>query len=139
MLPRSRYYVAAICAMALIAGCGSNGKPISETEPRDDEKQLAANIVATRPTGPEPIIPLNELPKPGDCRIWYPGKSPLEQPSAGPCTDRLEQVPPGAWLVYRPEQTPQYIQIREYPVQTGGTIVVKNYDARTGLYIGPGN
>lgn len=122
--------------LALAAsGCGSNNSPkLSE-----DQEQLAEEIVATRPTGNDPIIPLDELPKPGDCRIWYPGRSPLEQPSAGPCTERLEQVPPGAWLVYRPEQTPQYIQIREYPVQSGGTVVVKNYDARTGLYVGPGN
>jgi hypothetical protein len=129
----------ALVVAVTTSGCSSNGKPVGGTKPSDADEQLAAEIVATRPVGNEPIIPLNELPKPGDCRIWYPGKSPLEQPSAGPCTERLDQVPPGAWLVYRPEQTPQYIQIREYPVQSGGTIVVKNYDARTGLYVGPGN
>lgn len=128
-----------IAALVCISGCGSNGKPIAGTEPSDADEQLAAEIGATRPTGGEPVIPLTELPKPGDCRIWYPGRSPLEQPSSGPCTEMLEKVPPGAWLVYRPEQTPQYIQIREYPIQTGGTIIVKNYDSRTGLYIGPGN
>jgi hypothetical protein len=97
---------------------------------------LASEIRRTTPVGNDPLIPFESLPAPGQCRIWYPGRSPLEQPSSGACTDLLKNVPPGAWLVYRPAETPQFIQIREYPVQPDGIVVVRNYDARTGTYIG---
>jgi hypothetical protein len=116
-----------VCGAFGIAGCGSNGS-----------EELAEQIQETTPKGNEPIIPFAQLPGPGECRIWFPGRSPLEQPSAGPCQEIDDKVPPGAWLVYRPAQTPQLIQIREYPVQPGGVVVVKNYDARTGAYLGPG-
>ena len=109
-----------------------------DLDTRDDAEILAREIEATTPQGGDPIIPFAELPGPGECRIWYPGKSPLEQPSAGPCADLDGKVPPGAWLVYRPADAPQLIQIREYPVQADGVVVVKNYDAQTGEYMGPG-
>lgn len=47
-------------------------------------------------------IPPGQLPPPGSCRIWFPGRPPGHQPAAGRCDDLASRVPPGAWLVYRP-------------------------------------
>jgi len=45
-------------------------------------------------------IPEGHLPPPGECRVWYPGRPPGQQPPPVKCASA--QVPPGAWLMRRP-------------------------------------
>ncbi|MGH7826936.1 MAG: hypothetical protein ACREQ7_17415 [Candidatus Binatia bacterium] len=44
-------------------------------------------------------IPPGHRPRPGECRIWYPGKPPGHQPRPGNCRVLGRRVPPGAWLI----------------------------------------
>src|SRR5258706_16243614 len=71
------------------------------------------------------VVPQAFLPLPGQCRIWYPERRPEAQPSAAPCADVERTVPPGAWLVYRPADNRQYIQVREFPVRPGDPVVIR--------------
>ena len=44
-------------------------------------------------------IPGGHRPPPGQCRIWFPGRSPGHQPPAGDCDELAADVPEGACLV----------------------------------------
>lgn len=44
-------------------------------------------------------IPRGHLPPPGQCRIWFPGRSPGKQPPPGDCRQLRHRVPAGAWLI----------------------------------------
>lgn len=44
-------------------------------------------------------LPKGQLPPPGLCRIWFPGRPPGQQPAPGRCRELRRQVPAGAWLV----------------------------------------
>ncbi|MFI9654366.1 hypothetical protein ABGV17_06505 [Guyparkeria sp. GHLCS8-2] len=45
------------------------------------------------------ILPASELPPAGECRIWYPGRAPEDQPEPGDCDELRQQLPPGTVLV----------------------------------------
>jgi hypothetical protein len=44
-------------------------------------------------------IPSGQRPRPGECRVWFPGRPPGQQPPAGDCDDLEGNVPEGACLV----------------------------------------
>ena len=74
-------------------------------------------IVAGHPAPPgygyghaeEVRIPPGHMPPPGECRVWYPGSPPGHQPPPGPCN---ADVPPGAWLLYRPDTAKHVVRLR---------------------------
>lgn len=74
---------AAVCALAVLAGCTTYAAPVNRN--------------VTRPEGGP--VPPGHMPPPGECRIWYPGKPPGQQPPPGNCSRLRAQVPPGAILV----------------------------------------
>lgn len=45
-------------------------------------------------------VPRNQYPAPGECRLWYPGRTPGEQPPPGDCR-LVPAVPQGALLIRR--------------------------------------
>ncbi|MEN8108583.1 MAG: hypothetical protein ABFS22_11325 [Pseudomonadota bacterium] len=47
----------------------------------------------------QPRIPQGHLPPPGQCRVWYSGRSPGHQPPPGDCRALRHRVPAGAQLV----------------------------------------
>lgn len=46
-----------------------------------------------------PNVPQGYMPRPGECRIWYPDRSPNNQPPSGNCAYLRNHVPPGAYLL----------------------------------------
>lgn len=56
-------------------------------------------------------IPPGQMPPPGSCRVWHPGRPPGQQPPPGDCDGLREAVPPNAWLLYRPDEARRVFRI----------------------------
>jgi hypothetical protein len=62
----------------------------------------------------EVLIPPGHLPRPGECRIWIPGRAPGRQPrpSSRACAGIEALAPAGSWIVYRRADDQRLIYIR---------------------------
>jgi hypothetical protein len=45
-------------------------------------------------------VPPGHYPKPGECRLWVPGKPPGQQARATACANLRGNVPAGAFVLY---------------------------------------
>ncbi|MDX1390696.1 MAG: hypothetical protein R3344_16015 [Acidobacteriota bacterium] len=105
--------------------------------------------VNTRPTPPPPVevestpvhpahlgIPPGHLPPPGGCRVWIPGRPPGHQPPSGDCERLAHEVPPGAWLVYRPSKDRRHVHVSVYDRRRPNVVVVvRVYEAQGGRFV----
>ena len=91
----------------------------------------------SRPVHPAHIgIPPGHLPPPGQCRVWIPGRPPGQQRSPGNCSLLENEVPPGAWLVYRPSDDRKHIEVSVYDVERPQLIVaVGVYEVSSGRLV----
>jgi hypothetical protein len=82
-------------------------------------------------------IPPGHLPPPGSCRIWYPGTPPGHQPPPGDCAALARDVPAGAWLLHRPSNEPQHVDVSVYdPKRPRVVVEIRIFEASTGTFIG---
>jgi hypothetical protein len=82
-------------------------------------------------------IPPAQLPSPGECRLWKPGRPVKEQVRAGSCAAIEPEAPTESWVLYRPQQDPRLVHVRVIdPDQKGLVIQVRVYDAARGTYLG---
>lgn len=96
---------AAVLAMFMIlalAGCGN-------TEPVTIRNEKAGVQFTGReqnlPDQGRPFnIPLEYMPPPGKCRIWFPGRPPERQPPSGECADLERHLPLNTWLLRGAEE-----------------------------------
>jgi hypothetical protein len=44
-------------------------------------------------------IPKGHLPPPGECKIWFPGRPPGQQPPPTSCVSAIRNAPLGAWVI----------------------------------------
>lgn len=117
-----------------VVGCGSKTSPPPEPTPVVFEDRLV--IGENDDKSPLRIAP-NELPAPGECRLWRPGRPVREQPRAGTCAQIEPTAPPESWILYRPSQDPRLVQVRIVdPDQAGLVTEVRVYDAMRGTYLG---
>lgn len=73
-------------------------------------------------------IPAEHLPRVGECRIWFPGKPPGQQPNPVPCDEAEEALVEDAWVLYRDRDSPELLEVREKKnIKAKVEIVVKNY------------
>ena len=70
-------------------------------------------------------IPREFIPKPGNCRVWFPDRSPNEQPQPERCLE-IPEVPAGAWVVYGGAVIKTY-RIEEYDPDNEGVVTYINY------------
>jgi hypothetical protein len=81
-------------------------------------------------------IPPGHLPPPGKCRLWYPDRPPGHQPPPESCGHVHAHVPAGAWLIHRPNDEPQYVDVSVYDTyQPGIVITIGLFDVDTGAFI----
>jgi len=82
-------------------------------------------------------VPLEELPPPGECRIWIPGQPAAAQAPAGSCLTLAAGMPPDAWLLHRPAESPEHVEVTLYD-EDGGLASLRYYEADSGRYLGSG-
>ena len=118
--------------LPLVSGCGSLAvtyrHPPGEAESGDhDAPPVYASLE----------IPEGHLPPPGSCGIWFPGTPPGHQPPPGACEQLARDIPPGAWLLYRPSEQPHYVDVSVYDERRPGVVVeIRIFDAETGTFVG---
>jgi len=82
-----------------------------------------------------PGIPFDYIPQPGKCRVWYPDRSPDEQPVPERCLEIAANVPPGARLVYGGSTVKTY-RIEQFDPQDPGTVtVIRYYELESGRFL----
>lgn len=114
-----------IAAVLFLSGCTS-----ISVETRGP--QLDVRIADRGPLN----IPPGHLPPPGQCRIWYLDRSPGQQPPPGTCSALVRNVPPGAWLISRPDDKGKNVKVSVYhPLKLGIVVVIRIYDAETGRFL----
>lgn len=81
-------------------------------------------------------IPRGHLPPPGECRVWHPGVEAGQQFAPGKCEDVSHDLGPGDWLLYRPSQHEEIVEVTVYHPRTpGARIAVWVYEFATGRYL----
>ena len=81
-------------------------------------------------------IPPGHLPPPGECRVWSPGKPPGHQPPPGPCERLRYRVPAGAWLIQRPSDKPEHVDVSVYDSHRPGIVItIGIFAVDTGAFI----
>jgi hypothetical protein len=81
-------------------------------------------------------IPEGHLPPPGECRIWFPGKPPGQQPPPGRCSTLRREIPPGAWLLHRPEDRVEEVAVNVYDARRPRVVLeVRLFDAGSGRFL----
>lgn len=118
--------LAAIAALTAVAGC-SGRNMYSQPEPRLTKAPPAAETLA---------VPPGQLPPPGQCRLWFPGRAPGRQPKAHPCSEVEAGAPAGAWVLYRPSQDRTVVHVRYVDDRRAGVVVwIRVFDASSGAFI----
>lgn len=59
-------------------------------------------------------IPPEQIPSPGECRLWLPDVPPARQSAPGPCASVQKKVPAGAWVLHRSEQKSNEVAVNVY-------------------------
>ena len=81
-------------------------------------------------------IPPGHLPPPGKCRIWFPGQPPGHQPPPGHCSRLRQELPAGAWLVYRPERVRDHVIVDVCHNRRPAVVVaIRTYEAASGRFV----
>lgn len=118
-----------------LSGCAPRSTPpapeaevieIEERQPQGDRDKFG-------PLG----IPEAQLPRPGECRVWYPDREAGGQPPPQECGKAGASAPPGTWVLYRPKDDIRVVHVRvTHPQRAGVVIRINLYDAQKGTYLG---
>ena len=82
-------------------------------------------------------VPPGHYPRVGECRLWYPGRPPGQQPRSQGCRGIERIAPAGTWILYRPDSDRKVVHARVIdPKRDGVVVVVRVYDVDRGTYLG---
>ncbi len=77
-----------------------------------------------------------DLPQPGKCRLWIPGRAASQQAKAGNCRGMDSSAPAGAWVLYRPSRDRGVVRVSVIDNARAGVVTrILVYDAETGQYL----
>ena len=116
----------AAAALSALAGC-AHSNIYSQPEARSGRAPSAAATLS---------VPPGQLPPPGLCRVWFPGRPPGRQPKARTCGEVESVAPAGAWVLYRPSQDRTVVHVRYVDDRRAGVVVwIRVFDASSGAFI----
>lgn len=119
--------LAAVAAVSALAGCAGNSM-YGQPEGRSGRAPSSAAATLSVPPG--------QLPRPGLCRIWFPGRPPGRQPKARPCAEVEAVAPAGSWVLYRPSQDRRVVHVRYVDDRRAGVVVwIRVFDAASGAFV----
>ena len=82
-------------------------------------------------------VPPGHYPRVGECRLWFPGRPPGQQPRSQGCRGIERIAPAGSWILYRPDNDRKVVHARVVdPKRDGVVVVVRVYDVDRGTYLG---
>jgi hypothetical protein len=134
--PRAARVILALALPAASAiACGPKNQP---PQPKPSEVVFEDRLVVSDTDDKSPLrIPPVQLPTAGNCRVWYPGRPPAEQPRAAACAEAEAAAPADSWVLYRPREDPRLIHVKIIdPDQAGAILRIRVYDAERGTYLG---
>ncbi len=114
--------LAVVAGVAVLSGCSRRTVVVTQPAPGPSTAKTLG-------------IPPGHLPDPGECRIWVPGRPPGQQRKAGPCATLERQVPPGAWLLYRPTRDKKHVRVSVYDDKSPKVIVIRYFEAEGGKLV----
>jgi len=80
------------------------------------------------------MIPPDQLPDLGECRVWFPAMPPGLQPRprTRPCAGIEAIAAPGKWIVYRPREDTRLVHVRILDEQRRGVVIrIRIFDINT--------
>ena len=121
--------------LCLLAACAPRATPPA---PEPEVLAIEQRRPAHDPDRVGPLgIPERDLPRAGQCRVWYPGRPAAQQPSPRPCGEAEGSASPGTWVLYRPPDDRRVVHARiTDPERSGRIIRINLYDAERGTYLG---
>ena len=125
-MPSRPVSIVSLAAAAALSACSGPNR-YSQPEPRLTKAPVGAETLA---------IPPGQLPPPGECRLWFPGRPPGRQPKARACSEVESAAPAGAWVLYRPSQDRRVVHVRYLDERRDGVVVwIRVFDASSGAFI----
>lgn len=119
---------ALLLGLGLMAGCSSAnggyripipGGPSGDVVVLDDERRGRAGDEG----GPGSLgVPRGHYPPPGECRLWFPGRSPGQQPPPERCDRLAGRVPYGAFILYNGREWDTRYDWREHERRNRGSV-----------------
>jgi hypothetical protein len=123
---------ATVIALAAVGLSACSKGIYSQPEPRADARASGAPAVAAASLG----VPRGQLPPPGFCRVWFPGRPPGRQPKPGACADVEVGAPAGSWVLYRPSQDKRVVHVRYVHERRAGVVVwIRVFDVKSGAFV----
>jgi hypothetical protein len=122
--------------LSLMAACAA--PPATPPPPEPEVLALEERRPSHDPDRIGPLgIPEADLPRPGECRVWYPGQPAGQQPPPRPCGEAEAKAPVRTWILYRPSDDKRVVHARVTdPDRPGRIIRINLYDAEKGTYLG---
>lgn len=124
-----------LAVLPLLAGCGyafgahAHGGAYYEERYYEYDARPAIRMDRLR-------VPRSYVPAPGRCRIWLPGVPPGHQSRPDSCRRLEHRVPPGGWLLARPYDRYDVVEVFVYDRRDPRIKYRYTFDVQTGRRVG---